>query len=86
MSNKMIDRKTWDDFRATGLLFFINQILHAFGWAIVVQTNDSEEVINCYPARVKFRGFSEKAQDEEHVKIANYLNNHSSELKNDVEL
>lgn len=67
-------RKTWDDFRAAGLLFFINAILHAFGWAIVVEVDtDTKLVTNCYPARVRYRGWDEKSQEEEHAKIAAYL-------------
>jgi len=64
--------KSWDAFRSAGLLFFINGILHAFGWAIVVETTEGI-VTAVYPARVKYRGFDEQSQDEEHAKIANYL-------------
>lgn len=68
------ERKTWDDFRANGLLFYINTILHFIGWAIVVEVDkETKLVTNCYPARVKYRGFDEQSQDEEHAKVANYL-------------
>jgi hypothetical protein len=30
-------KKEWSEFRSTGLLLFINQILHVFGWAIVFE-------------------------------------------------
>lgn len=30
----MITEKSWDEFKKNGLLLFINQILHIFGWAI----------------------------------------------------
>ena len=55
----MIDKKTWDEFRSTGLLLFVNTMLHIFGWAIVVKYDDDDS-ITAYPARVKFRGFDEK--------------------------
>ena len=53
----MVTEKSWEEFRDSGLLWFINTILHAFGWAIVVEM-DKGEIIRCYPARVKFRVFS----------------------------
>lgn len=71
---KPVTKKTWDEFRAAGLLFFINSILHAFGWALVVEVDDdSKKVTDCYPARVTFRGFDVESQTEEHIKIADYL-------------
>ena len=40
-----VTKKTWTEFREIGLLWFINTILHMFGWAIVVEV-DNGEVIN----------------------------------------
>ena len=77
----MIQKKTWEEFRKTGLLFYINQILHAFGWAIVVVLDtETEEITNCYPARVKFRGFGEKAITDGYEKIGMYLKDNADEL------
>lgn len=39
----MVTKKEWIEFRSTGLLLIINQILHIFGWVIVYEM-DSEEV------------------------------------------
>jgi hypothetical protein len=72
LTKKPLDLKTWDEFRATGLFFFINSILHAFGWALVVMIEEGK-VINCVPARTSFRGFDGETQSEEHTKIAVYL-------------
>jgi hypothetical protein len=73
---KIQERRTWDDLRASGLLFYINTILHFIGWAIVVEVDtETKLVTNCYPARVKYRGFDEQSQDEEHAKVAEYLAN-----------
>ena len=33
----MVDKRTWDEFRTSGFLWWINQILHTFGWAIVIE-------------------------------------------------
>lgn len=69
---KQYEPITWDQFRGAGMLFFVNNMLHAFGLAITV-TEESGKVISASPARAGFRGFSEADQDEEHAKIAQYL-------------
>ena len=33
----MITEKSWEEFKGTGLLLIVNQILHIFGWAIVAE-------------------------------------------------
>ena len=45
----MIERKSWEEFRNAGLLWWINMILHTFGWAITVDLKDGK-IIDCYPA------------------------------------
>ena len=75
----MIERKSWDEFRGSGLLWFINSILHVFGWAIVIDVQNSV-VTDAYPARVKFRGFSEDVQSEGYRKVSNYLEGNISEI------
>lgn len=68
----MIEEKTWKDFRESGLLWWINMILHTFGWAIVVES-ENENVVKVYPARVKFRGFDEESNTDGYAKVSNYL-------------
>jgi hypothetical protein len=68
----MINKKTWEEFRDSGLLWWINTMLHTFGWAIVFDFEDGE-IKNVYPARVKFRGFGEKQVEEGYVKVSEYL-------------
>jgi hypothetical protein len=81
MENKMVTKKTWADFRNTGLVLFINNILHVFGWAIVFEIDDdSGSVVDCYPARVKFRGFDEKSSGESFEKIATFLKENADQL------
>ena len=79
MNNEMVTEKSWEEFRNTGLLMFINQILHVFGWAIVVEI-DEEKIQKVYPARVKFRGFSEDVISRNYIKISEWMNNNSDEL------
>lgn len=55
-----LEKKTWEDFRNSGLLRFVNMFLHIFGWAIVL--NFDKKGVTAYPARCDYDGFSE--QDE----------------------
>lgn len=79
MNNEMVTEKSWEEFRNTGLLMFINQILHVFGWAICVDI-ENENVIKVFPARVKFRGFTEEVVTRNYIKISEWINNNSNEL------
>lgn len=75
----MVNKKTWEEFRETGLLWWINQILHTFGWAIVFNYDDGE-LKSVYPARVKFRGFGEKQNEEGYIKVSKYMKENCDEL------
>lgn len=82
---KVVNKKTWDDFRNSGLLFYINTILHFMGWAIVVEVDtETKLVTNCYPARVKYRGWDEQSQTEEHIKVADYLANNAPNFPEEI--
>lgn len=37
IGGKFIEEKTWDEFRETGLLYFVNSFLQIFGWSIVAE-------------------------------------------------
>lgn len=80
----MIAKKTWDEFRNNGLLWFINMILHTFGWAICVELDDDKKVIDAYPARVKFRGFAEKHNDDGYKSVAKYLADNADSILKDA--
>ena len=75
----MVKEKSWNEFRESGLLWFINSILHTFGWAICCSFKDGE-IVRAYPARVKFRGFSEDSNSDGYTKITNYLKDNIDEL------
>lgn len=76
----MVDKKTWEEFRKAGLLWWVNMILHTFGWSICIELDDDSNVINAYPARVKFRGFGEKDNTAGYTKVSEYLEENVSEL------
>jgi hypothetical protein len=81
----MVFPKSWEEFRATGLLWWINHTLHLFGWAIVVEIEDgSEKIVNAYPARVKFRGFDRQATEDGFIVLTKYVAEHGDELVAEV--
>lgn len=76
----MMEKKTWKDFRECGLLWWINMILHTFGWSIVCDVEDDGTITNAYPARVKFRGFPEKSNTEGYQKVSKHLLENITEI------
>ena len=80
----MIVEKSWEEFRDSGLLWWVNMILHTFGWAITIKMED-DKVIDVYPARVKFRGFGEKNNTEGYIKVSQYMKENVSELLEEAE-
>ncbi len=76
----MVDEKTWEEFRKTGLVLIINQILHIFGWAIVFDVGDDGTVKNVFPARVKFRGFDNNSVEESYRKVSKYMVENAEKL------
>lgn len=71
------------EFRKSGLLAFINTILHAFGWSIVCNIDkDGNETL--LPARVVYRGFSEKSQENMYKNISTYLKENIDDLEKEA--
>lgn len=77
----MVTRKTWKEFRECGLLWWINMLLHTFGWSIVINVGDNGDITDVYPARVKFRGFGEKNNTEGYIKVSEYLKENIAEIE-----
>jgi hypothetical protein len=51
-------RKTWKDFEKAGLFWFVNRLLHVFGWVVVfVEDDQTGEIQEVYPARTNMLGF-----------------------------
>lgn len=79
--NKMVHKKSWEEFKDNGLLWFTNTILHMFGWSIVVEVDEeTKSITDAYPARVKFRGFSEKSNTKGYRNVSKYLQENIDEL------
>ena len=75
----MVRKISWEEFRNSGMLWWINMILHTFGLAIVYEMEDGN-VTEVYPARVKYRGFSEKNNTDGYKKVSKYVNENASDL------
>jgi len=80
----MIKKKTWAEFRETGLLWFINSILHVFGWAIAVEIED-DKITDVYPVRTSFRGFDENTNSNGYKRVTHYLADNIESLLKDTE-
>ena len=76
----MVKKKSWKEFRECGMLWWINMILHTFGWAIVYKFDEDGNILEVYPARVKFRGFGEKNNTDGYVMVSQYMKNNADEL------
>ena len=74
------DKKTWKEFRETGLLWFINRIIQLFGWVIVVAEGQKNGIYYAYPARTNARGFSEQTETKNFLKLSNYMKDNAEEL------
>ncbi len=81
---KKIVRKTWTEFKNSGMLFFANLILQVFGWSIVIIISDDGDFLDAYPARTKYRGFSEESMNRGYLKISEYMRDHCDELVRDT--
>lgn len=78
--------KTWEEFRAAGLLWWLNRTLHLFGWAIVSEpSDDPSKPARVYPARVTFRGFQEDAEEQGFVNVTRHLQENIETLVKEVE-
>lgn len=82
---RVVEPRSWDEFRKTGLFMFVNTIIHAFGWTLCVEVEStSKEVTKCYPARTKYRGFSEEDREEMHERIAEYLSDTAKNFPEEI--
>lgn len=84
MSKQLVFKKTWKEFRETGLLWWINTSLHLFGWVIVFEIEEDDEITNVYPARVKFRGFDAESTEESYKVLTKYMADQGQELLAEV--
>jgi len=83
---EMLDRFSWNEFRAIGLLWWVNRMLHLFGWAIVCKLDENDAIVEAYPARCKFRGFDEKSETRGFINLSMYLATEGEYLIDDLRI
>jgi len=80
----MVTKKEWSEFRSTGLVLIVNQILHIFGWALVFEI-ENNEIKNVYPARVRFRGFDNDSISEAYKKLSHFMVENAKDLNDEAQ-
>lgn len=73
-------KKTWFEFKESGLLLFVNMFLHIFGWSICVVMDAAGQVIAVYPARTRYRGFSAESTSNAYVKLSEFMHKNHKKL------
>lgn len=81
----MIEKKTWKEFRESGLFWWINMILHTFGWALVISIEEDGSISDVYPARVKFRGFDDDSNTKGYINVSKYMKENADILLKESE-
>lgn len=76
----MTERRTWDEFRANGLLWWVNRGLHLFGWAITVEVGEDGIVKSAYPSRCRFRGFTAECETRGFRRLTTFLKREAKAL------
>ena len=70
-----------ETFVNTGLVWFLNQLLHAFGFALAYhQDSATGTYSDFYVCRTIFRGHVEGIGDKGYERVARYLKDHAAEL------
>ena len=84
MSKQMVEEMDLNEFRNSGLLWWVNRQLHLFGVALAVDMDRNENVSNLRPVRCKFRGFDEGIELDGFANLTCYLEENSGRLVDDV--
>lgn len=80
MNDAAIKEKTWKEFQESGMLWMENTILQVFGWSIVIDQDENGNIISVYPARVKYRGFTQKTNNRGYIKVSQFMEENAEEL------
>lgn len=78
-----IQRRSWTEFQQAGLLWWVNRMLHLFGWCVVFEFDDDGNM-EVYPALTDMRGFTPDSDADGFVKLTNHLRDNAGQLVHDV--
>ena len=79
--NSYLKEISVEEFQNSGMLWFVNSLLHNFGLCIAYD-QDEERL---FPAITKFRGFDEKNNDLGYKRLATYMVDNAEEFLKDCE-
>ena len=82
-NEEAVENRNWEEFRECGMLWWINMVLHTFGWAIALEVEESGRVVGAIPRRVKFRGFSESSNTKGYIRVSQYMKDNAEDLYED---
>lgn len=82
---EMIERRSWDEFRETGLPWYVNQIMQVFGWSLAFDIDEEGKIKEAFPVRTKFRGFSDEVINRNTKKLTQYMIDNGKELLMDAD-
>ena len=77
---RYIKKITGKEFQASGMLWFVNSILHNFGMAL--SYDPETDVIE--PVITRFRGFDEASNDKGYRALTEYMRDNAENLMVDV--
>lgn len=80
-----ITEKTWDEFRESGMMWWINRAIHLFGWAICAECDEAGNVLRVYPAHTRYRGFPTEDEVDGFKKLTAHVHARSAELNRDCQ-
>ena len=82
VEKNQIEKRSWQEFRDSKLLWWVNRSLHLFGWSIVLEMDKDRKITAAYPAKVTFRGFSQETESKNFIELTNYLRENINEINN----
>lgn len=80
MNDVAVKEKSWKEFQESGMLWMANTILQVFGWSVVVKEDENGNIVSAYPARVKYRGFTQKTNSNGYIKVSKFMEENAENL------
>lgn len=81
-----LQKRTWQEFKDIGLLWWINRALHLFGWVIVCELDENSVLVSAYPARTTWRGFERADEEKGFRALSQYLEENVKEINEEAKL
>ena len=76
------EQEQWQEFMNSGLFWWINMLLHTFGWSIFIES-DKDNILKVYPKRCDFRGFPVESNTDGYKKLQKYLKDNIDNIEKD---